>query len=745
MLLSRWTRVVGVLLVLVVVAAACTPTTPNPGTSGLDSWKELRPAATNTFDGRLAVFKVNKEGRLEYRVQAVAPSASASYRYIDWIASQTVTTGPTLEGSPSAVLNVNGTVSVLARGTDGVIYELRQTTADAAVPVSSFGAWSPLPVLGSGLSFAGSPTVLDADGDATRDVVVLGSDGNLWTSSQLASPAGAWAPWTKRSGSGQQLAGLVGAVRRADNGRTENWMVATNGELKGTDSTWSGIFNNYGGSWANSPAGYLSGSANRLTVAGTNSAKELLVQQFLPTTTPISVMSGANGSPAAARSGSTSYLFAIRDDGRVQFASVGDDGKPGVWHVIGQPPTPELVSPTDGGQVYAPGEVSLVANPVVGADEYRFELYRLTGGGRELVEGHTELSPTWVLPAGTLTAGTNYQWTVRAWNNTSQLLSDARTFGIVATNQSAAPTRVAPAEGGMVDPYGTAMLTANGVLGADRYTFRVYAQPSNTEVWSTTTGVAVAPGKPVSVVVPIGKLAVGTRYKWKVESSASGSMPNGTCCGSFLATTGATGSSMMARTNSGQGYWMIDYAGHVAAFGDAIWSGDVPLPVGAGWQTVGVVARPRSNDDYWVLADSGAIYSFGGAPYLGGANGGTGTTGITDAMYKVDGIRAVAMATTPTGNGYWILSSWGHVYAFGDAQYKGGADGPGGITAPRTAVSITPAPSGNGYWILASDGAVFTYPTGLPSVIKYYGGANNPTGITGGDVAISLEPVNRSV
>ncbi len=705
-------RVVAVVGMVGLVGAACTPPQTEPGSSnsGLSTWKELRPAAVAMSDGRLAVFKVNKSGRLEWRVQSAAMTAANNYRFVDWIAAQTFTAGPALVGSPSAVLNSDNTLSVVARGADGVMYALRQTLVDPAAPSSSFGTWVPMPVLGSGLSFAASPTAGEFTNDALRDVVVLGSDGNLWTTSQLDSTS--WAAWTLRYGAGEGLAGSVGAARRADNGRTENWLIASNGELKVTDSAWSGTFTNYGGAWKNSPAAFLAGTANRLSVVGTNAAKELLVQQFLPTTATSTVALGVQGSPAAARSGSTSYVFAIRADGRVQFAATNDSGLPGTWYVIDQPPAPQPTSPADGAVVYAPGEVTLVANPVIGADEYRFQLFELGGGGRTLVQSKTTSSSSWTLPPATLTAGKNYQWEVRAWNSTTKLLSDTRTFGMVASNQTSAPIRQSPPGDGMVDPYGPVLLTAGAVQGADAYKFTVYKGPGfSNQVFTTTVGVTAQPGQPVTAVIPTGVLAVGSPYLWKVESMHGNSTPSGTCCGTFLATTGAVASAMIARTNSGQGYWQIDYAGGVAAFGDAIYSGRADLPPGAGWTAVGIVARPRSNDDYWILADSGAIYSFGGAPYLGGANG----------MFPPgSGWRAVGMAPTPTGNGYWILADSGAVYTFGDAGYFGGANGLFPPGANWEAAAISPRPDGQGYWILANSGAVYGFPASTP----YLGGAN---------------------
>jgi len=57
-----------------------------------------------------------------------------------------------------------------------------------------------------------------------------------------------------------------------------------------------------------------------------------------------------------------------------------------------------------------------------------------------------------------------------------------------------------------------------------------------------------------------------------------------------------------------------------------------------------------------------------------------------------------------TGNGYWVVTATGHVYAFGDAP-NFGAPGPQG--SPVTSAVRTP--DGGGYWILLADGAVDRY------------------------------------
>jgi len=65
------------------------------------------------------------------------------------------------------------------------------------------------------------------------------------------------------------------------------------------------------------------------------------------------------------------------------------------------------------------------------------------------------------------------------------------------------------------------------------------------------------------------------------------------------------------------------------------------------------------------------------------------------------------IAATPLGNGYWLLSSDGHVYGFGAARVEGM---PGGALAPFDAIAARPA---GGYVVTAAnDAAVYQYPGG---------------------------------
>ncbi len=68
--------------------------------------------------------------------------------------------------------------------------------------------------------------------------------------------------------------------------------------------------------------------------------------------------------------------------------------------------------------------------------------------------------------------------------------------------------------------------------------------------------------------------------------------------------------------------------------------------------------------------------------------------------------RAIALARTPDGAGYWVTTSNGNVYPFGDAHSYGSM---GGQTLNQPIVGMVPTADGNGYWLVASDGGIFSF------------------------------------
>jgi hypothetical protein len=76
---------------------------------------------------------------------------------------------------------------------------------------------------------------------------------------------------------------------------------------------------------------------------------------------------------------------------------------------------------------------------------------------------------------------------------------------------------------------------------------------------------------------------------------------------------------------------------------------------------------------------------------------------------------AMALRSTPSGDGYWIVGADGGVFTFGDAPFLGSL---GDVELDAEIVDMEPTPTGAGYWLLGADGGVFTF-----GDATYYGNA----------------------
>jgi hypothetical protein len=98
----------------------------------------------------------------------------------------------------------------------------------------------------------------------------------------------------------------------------------------------------------------------------------------------------------------------------------------------------------------------------------------------------------------------------------------------------------------------------------------------------------------------------------------------------------------------------------------------------------------RTVNGYWMVTSDGSVYAFGDVAHHGNAS-------TNDA---------IDLEAHPSGDGYWVANASGRVYAFGAATHHG--DSPSLASNERVA-SISTTKSGNGYWLFTSAGRVFTY------------------------------------
>ena len=119
--------------------------------------------------------------------------------------------------------------------------------------------------------------------------------------------------------------------------------------------------------------------------------------------------------------------------------------------------------------------------------------------------------------------------------------------------------------------------------------------------------------------------------------------------------------------------------------------------VGSGNTTEPAVAMACSPEGtgYWLVSAEGQVESFGAVSSYGSLS----------KVTQADPV--VGIAATADGSGYWVAEASGDVVAFGDARRFVWPSGEKTLNAP--VVGITGTPSGQGYWLVAGDGGVFAF------------------------------------
>ncbi|MHB8220722.1 MAG: CHAP domain-containing protein, partial [Acidimicrobiales bacterium] len=108
---------------------------------------------------------------------------------------------------------------------------------------------------------------------------------------------------------------------------------------------------------------------------------------------------------------------------------------------------------------------------------------------------------------------------------------------------------------------------------------------------------------------------------------------------------------------------------------------------------VGLASTPTGRG-YWEVSSDGGLFAFGDAGFYGSMGG------------KALNAPVVGIATTPTGRGYWEVGSDGGLFAFGDAGFYGSM---GGKPLDQEVTAVAGVPGGRGYWEVGADGGVFAF------------------------------------
>ena len=113
----------------------------------------------------------------------------------------------------------------------------------------------------------------------------------------------------------------------------------------------------------------------------------------------------------------------------------------------------------------------------------------------------------------------------------------------------------------------------------------------------------------------------------------------------------------------------------------------LPAPV------VGMASTPSGNG-YWIVDAQGYVDAYGSATNYGGMGGDPLNAPISHIV------------STPDGKGYWLVAADGGVFSFGDAQFYGSM---GGHPLNAPVMDIIPTQDGGGYWLVATDGGIFSF------------------------------------
>ena len=143
------------------------------------------------------------------------------------------------------------------------------------------------------------------------------------------------------------------------------------------------------------------------------------------------------------------------------------------------------------------------------------------------------------------------------------------------------------------------------------------------------------------------------------------------------------------------GYYLFGRSGQLLGFGNAGYLAYLGSPYTRAFPTsvIGMVTTP-DDGGYFMASTDGGIFSFGDAQFYGSMGG------------KHLNEPIVGIAATPSGLGYWVVASDGGIFSFGDAQFYGSMGGKY-LNAPIVGIAATR--SGHGYSETASDGGVFAF------------------------------------
>jgi len=127
--------------------------------------------------------------------------------------------------------------------------------------------------------------------------------------------------------------------------------------------------------------------------------------------------------------------------------------------------------------------------------------------------------------------------------------------------------------------------------------------------------------------------------------------------------------------------------GRLISVGDVVVDGDAPT-------TEAVDLAVLECGGVFIAATDGGVFALDGSRFRGSL----GNIALAAPV--------VAIAATPSGNGYWMAAADGGVFAFGDAGFFGSL---GGISLDSPVVDMAATSTGLGYWMISAEGQVYAF------------------------------------
>jgi N-acetylneuraminic acid mutarotase len=146
----------------------------------------------------------------------------------------------------------------------------------------------------------------------------------------------------------------------------------------------------------------------------------------------------------------------------------------------------------------------------------------------------------------------------------------------------------------------------------------------------------------------------------------------------------------VALAPSGNGYWYVTNDATVFAKGQV-----PPITAAVAQHARSIVKIATTHDDrgYYLVSSFGGVFNYGDARWFG-------SIAARHLPY-----RTVAFATDPLDDGYYIVTSAGNVFNFGHARWYGSTFRRG--LPPIAAFALTP--DGRGYWLVTTHGNIYAF------------------------------------